>query len=306
MIEVIYVIDFTGLPQEEQNYGGARGKKLKITYNDKKYMLKFPATFKSDNKKKYMNSCISEYIGCHVYDIIGIPVQETILGNYTNEKGKEYVVVACGDLTSDNRHLITFASLKNELTSSESDGHGKELSDILNTFSNQNIIDERELKNRFWDMFIVDALIRNADRHNDNWGIIYDSKLEEVSLSPVFDCGACLSPKISPERMKKLLDDVLEDDMKLQMNSKACIRIGGEKINYFNFISSLDNQDCNEALKRIVPRIDIDKINEIIDDIPCITELQNEFYKKVIEKRKEHILDFSLEKLLKSGNENVG
>lgn len=291
------MIDFTGLPQEEQNYGGNRGKKLKITYNEKKYMLKFPAVFKIKEEKRYMNSCISEYIGCHIYDIIGIPVQETILGNYTLKNGRNSIVVACGDLTDEKKHLITFSCIKNEITKSGKNGHGKELEEILSTFSTQDILNEKELKDRFWNMFIVDALIRNADRHNDNWGIIYDESTDKISLSPVFDCGACLFPKASLKRMKKLLCDMEKDDMRLQLNSKSCIRINEEKINYFDFISSLDNKDCNEALRRIVPKIDMDKINEIIDNISCIDELQIEFYKKAIQKRKEHILDFSLKKL---------
>ena len=49
--------------------------------------------------------------------------------------------------------------------------------------------------------------------------------------------------------------------------------INNKPINYFNFITSLENEDCNAALKRIVPKINMDKICDIINDIPCITEL---------------------------------
>ena len=30
----------------------------------------------------YANSCISEYLGCHIFNMIGIKAQETILGSY--------------------------------------------------------------------------------------------------------------------------------------------------------------------------------------------------------------------------------
>ena len=48
---------------------------------------------------KKQNCCISEYIGCKVFESVGIPVQETVIGTYTS-KGKEKVVVACKDFTS--------------------------------------------------------------------------------------------------------------------------------------------------------------------------------------------------------------
>lgn len=61
-------------------------------------MLKFPAIPAINKELSYANGCISEYIGCHIFESIGIPVQETILGTYTrNEKQK--IVVACKDFT---------------------------------------------------------------------------------------------------------------------------------------------------------------------------------------------------------------
>ena len=46
----------------------------------------------------YSNSCFSEYLGCQIFEIIGIPVQKTLLGTFT-VKGVEKIVVACGDFT---------------------------------------------------------------------------------------------------------------------------------------------------------------------------------------------------------------
>lgn len=54
-------------------------------------------------------------------------------------------------------------------------GYGTELKDILETFNVQDVIDPEELENHFWNMFIVDSLIGNWDRHNGNWGFLYDS-----------------------------------------------------------------------------------------------------------------------------------
>lgn len=48
------------------------------------------------------------------------------------------------------------------------------------------------------------------------------------------------------------------------------------------------------ALKRITPKINMSEINAVIDEIPCITDLQKEFYKTMLAERKEKILDRSL------------
>ncbi len=53
------------------------------------------------------------------------------------------------------------------------------------------------------------------------------------------------------------------------------------------------------ALKRIRPKLDLAKINRIIDETPYISELQKRFYKTMLRERKEKMLDASLQKLQK-------
>ena len=53
---------------------------------------------------------------------------------------------------------------------------------------------------------------------------------------------------------------------------------------------SASNEDCNEALKRIVPRIQMDEIDAFIDGIEPLTELQKSFYKRYLAARYEKIL----------------
>lgn len=67
---------------------------------------------KKNKDMSYSNSCFSEYIGCHIYDSVGIPVQKTILGRFT-VKDKEKIVIACRDFTEPGVTLWDFASLKN-------------------------------------------------------------------------------------------------------------------------------------------------------------------------------------------------
>lgn len=289
------MIDFTDLPVLNKTYAGANGSKISVLYNDEVYMLKFPAVPRISKEISYSNGCISEYLGCHIFESVGIPVQETILGTYMIN-GKQKVVVACKDFTSDGVVLQDFASLKNTIIDSLHNGYGTELSDIVETLEKQVAMDSQTLKGWFWDMFIVDALIGNWDRHNGNWGFLYHTVTDEISLAPIFDCGSSLFPQADERIMQKTLDDPAERDVRIFEIPMSGIKVDGQKIRYFNFISSLENKDCNKALKRVLPKIDMDKINTIVDETPFISDLQKLFYKTMLRERKEKILDFSYQK----------
>lgn len=292
------MIDFTDMPTRKKAYAGANGGKIAIVYEGEQYMLKFPPHPKRNKEMSYTNSCISEYLGSHIFEIIGIPVQETILGTY-HVNGKEKVVVACKDFTSHDTVIQDFASLKNTLIDSGHSGYGTELSEILEAIEEQSSVNPSELKRRFWDMFIVDALIGNWDRHNGNWGFLYNSRTDEISIAPVYDCGSCLYPQADESVMKVTLENSAEMDFRVFEIPLSGIRQDGEKIRYFDFISSLKNKDCNVALKRIMPKIDMNRINALIDETPSISDLQKTFYKRMLAERKEKILDKSLQLLRK-------
>ena len=293
------MIDFTGLPIRNKTYAGANGSKISVIYNDVLYMLKFPAVPSINKEMSYANGCISEYLGCHIFESVGIPVQNTLLGTYT-KNGKQKIVVACRDFTAAGLVLQDFASLKNTIIDSVHNGYGTELSDIVKTLEEQTAIDPQKLTEWFWDMFIVDALIGNWDRHNGNWGFLYNTVTDAISLAPVYDCGSCLFPQADEKIMRKTLDDPADRQVRLSDRPLSGNKIHGQKIQYFKFISSLENMDCNKALKRILPRIDMDKIYIIVDETPFISDLQKEFYRTMLRERKERILDFSYHKLCHS------
>lgn len=263
-------------------------------------MLKFPPVPKRNKDMSYSNSCFSEYLGCQVYEIIGVPVQKTMLGLYKT-KGKEKIVVACGDFTRPGVVLQDFASLKNQMIDSERSGYGTELSDILYTFEEQTAVDSKVLSDRFWDMFIVDALIGNWDRHNGNWGFLYDTHTDEMTLAPVYDCGSSLYPQADDKIMEAVLSDENERNFRIYEIPTAAIMIDGKKIKYFDFISSLRNVACNQALKRIVPRIDMERIEGMVNNTPFLSDLQKQFYVTMLRERKNRILDFSLKALEAKG-----
>ena len=177
------MIDFTSCEINKfKAYGGANGNKINILYEDESYMLKFPPVPSRNKVMSYTNGCISEYLACKIFRSIGINTQETILGTYTDKRCKEKIVVACKDFTADGKKLMEFAHLKNTCVDSEQSGYGKELSSIMKAIDEQTLLPSSEIRAFFWDMFIVDALLGNFDRHNGNWGLLIDEKLKTIRI----------------------------------------------------------------------------------------------------------------------------
>ena len=290
------MIDFTNLPKRKKTYAGANGSKISVIYEGEQYMLKFPSPATKNQQLSYTNGCISEYLGCHIFESVGIEAQKTLLGTYI-VNGKEKIVVACKDFTSVGVVLQDFASLKNTIIDSEHNGYGTELDDIMTAIEEQQAVDSKALKEWFWNVFIVDALIGNWDRHNGNWGFLYDVEHDDMTIAPIFDCASCLFPQADEEIMEATLANKAEQDLRTFSLPLSAIKLDGQKINYFDFISSLQNKDCNAALERIMARLDMDKINRIVEETPYIFELQKDFNKTMLAKRKERILDFTLQKL---------
>ena len=147
-------------------------------------------------------------------------------------------------------------------------------------------------------MFIADAFLGNFDRHNGNWGFLVDEEKQQAELAPIYDCGSCLYPQLDLERMKTVLQDEAEIDQRIYTFPTSSIEEGGKKISYFDYISSLKNPDCNEALKRVCSRIDLDAIHNFLEGVPELLPIQHEFYLTMLTERKEKILDYSLKLLM--------
>jgi len=284
------MIDFTKCKQLQKAYGGANGNKLSIIYNKKIYMLKFPSKQTKNPNLSYTNSCISEYLGSHIFNMVGIKAQNTILGTfmYNNEIKN---VVACEDFTDENYSFQDFASIKNKIIDSSSNGYGTDLYDVLNVIETQNVVDNKKLLEFFWDMFVIDALVGNWDRHNGNWGFLYNVKKDISKIAPVFDMGSSLFPQMDNDLAKKILKSKAEMNKRVFDSPTSALQINNKRINYYSYIVSHKNKDCDEAIKRITKKIDLATINKLIDSIEIINNDYKTFLKKILEMRKKMIID---------------
>ncbi|MDE7286064.1 MAG: hypothetical protein K2N55_04355 [Lachnospiraceae bacterium] len=134
---------------------------------------------------------------------------------------------------------------------------------------------------------------------NGNWGILVEEERQKAEIAPVYDCGSCLYPQLAVKDMQAVMEKEDEIAKRIFVFPTSAVEKDGKKLSYFDFISSLQNTYCNAALKRIYPRIDMGKINELVDETPFIESVQKDFYKVMIRERKEKILDYSMEQLRK-------
>lgn len=288
-----YVKDRWGL------YGGLSGAKYGILMDGSRWMVKFPENTKNfPGKEKpghhipsYTSSPVSEYIGSKIYESLEIPVHEVILG-YRDGK----IVAACKDF--DPYHAMAdYGKIKNAVTENDanltgsSSRHGEVLDDVLTVIDTSDILrDTPNVRERFWDMFVTDAFIRNNDRNNGNWGVFINGD-GTAALAPVYDNGNALFNKRNPSVAEKRLcnaADIIQDA--IETGTSFFMDINGRHIHPFSFIENMKNEDCNAAVLRFAGKIDLDKVRKIVDDIPCaaygieiITDAQKAHYKRMFE-----------------------
>ena len=296
------VRDFTGSQVNRLRiYGGAKGSKIGIYYQGDHYMLKFPSKNLRNPDASYINSCICEYIACHIFESLGIYTQVTILGTY-NDK----LTVACKDFETDGFILKEFAYLKNTIIDSSESGYGTELADVLDTIREQQLVSPVALEEFFWSMFIADALLGNFDRHNGNWGFLINEKTGEVKIAPVFDCGSCLYPQLDESKMLYVLENKKELEDRVYVFPNSALKQDGVKINYFGYLMSTENERCLKALGVIGDRVDMGKIDAIVDDTPYISGEHKLFLKTMIMERKKRIIDPAVERSRTMSGESYG
>ena len=275
------MIDFTKAIEELNTYKGSEKKKTLI-YDNKKYLVKFPDPVR-DKNISYINNAFSEYIGSNIFKIVGFETQNTVLGIY-NYNGKEKIVCACEDFTNEDTILYEFEKVA--LSTKLDKKVETELTDIMEVIEESKIINNDMLKESFWNMFIIDALIGNTDRHNGNWGFLVNLDTKKIKFAPIYDCGSCLNPMLEDEELEKIRDIEIKN---LAINNYSCIKENGKKINYIAYIKSIKNEECNKAIKRLFEKIDISKINEFIGDVSCMSSARKDFYEKIINYRYEII-----------------
>lgn len=292
------MIDFTGCKVLVNSYEGADFKR-KIIYDGDVYMLKFGQKLESDEHKplqaSYTSTPVSEYLGSHIYALAGLPTQHTVMGTYDGRS-----VVACRDFIESrpdakNVTLVEFKKLENSfLGSSTAGGRTPILGNLLGIFSEHDSLEgiREAAEERYWQMFAVDSLIGNFDRHAGNWGYILDKGRNEIiDLAPIYDCGSSLYPALNEAAMADFIKDRDSLVKRVLDFPRAALRIGKNKIAYHEFLLSDVGAKARAVLGGIMRELDFAAIHRLIEDTPCISDVRREFYSQLIDVRREAILE---------------
>ena len=276
------------------NYGGSE-RKIGIKIENEYYMIKFQK--KTAFGKR--NNHISEYLGSQIFNMLGVTAQETILGTFKDEN-----VVVCKDFNIDGYQFVPFNDVGESTIEEDKEKYQYSYEDIMSLLLlNKKITNVEDVVSSFWEIYIIDALLDNFDRHGNNWGFL--KKNNKYEMAPVFDNGSCLFPNmINEDEMIYIMNSKEETDKRVYSFPTSQIKLNGKKSSYYDVINSLVYKECNEALIKIFKRINLKEIFNLIDDIKSISELHKSFYKYMLNERYEKIIKESYNKLEKvMGNE---
>jgi hypothetical protein len=229
----------------------------------------------------------------------GFDVQNTLLGNLTvtarNGMDRVHPVVACENFVPNGCSLVEFKTIESALLSRKPPKI-PEIDDIYGIFTHENAYFGKKFGmqalEQYWDLFIMDALLGNFDRHANNWGYLVNNSSGDIHFAPVYDCGSCLYPQLTDDALEQVLSSRDEIQMRIEKFPQAALTDeNGNKVSYLKYIASFTNPDCTEALLRIFPRIDLLEINRIVDTTEEISDIRKTFYKTMLAERYNQILE---------------
>ena len=307
---MIELVDFSNCELSSRNlqYGGRAGEKRGVIYNNEFWFLKFPKNtigMRKVDGLSYVTSPISEYIGSNIYKILGYDVHETLLGICFDGK-RNKVVCACKDFIIDdnNELLIQYTSLRNDtnpliMERRDSNIHSaSNINEIIFQLKHNTVLSKIEgVTNRFWDVVLIDMLINNNDRNEDNWGVIKYKVENRYQLAPIYDCGNCFYGKTSEDRIVS----ILEDDNKLYssaINGITAYEDDDEKrisaINILEYIIGNKPETIKKVYEKFIQHYNeieyfINLIPNTFEDVFIISNERKDYYLKTLKIRLDYI-----------------
>ena len=280
MTEVAQMNDYSQYPLSDRIYTGSE-EKVGITIDNQYFIVKF----QKNSETGLLNNHLSEHLGSSIFNLIGEEAQKTTLGTF---RGK--AVVLCKDFNNSREIFVPFNGVGESTLERDKEMYTYSYEDIILMLQdNSKLTNVQETIEKFWNMYIIDALIGNFDRHGSNWGFLKSGN--SYRLAPIFDNGSSLFPRRNTEELMSevITNKTLLDDMTFKYPTSQ-IRINNKKSSYFEIIHSLQFEECNKALKRMYLKIDINKICQFIDTEDELTNTQKMFYKHILKYRYEHII----------------
>lgn len=209
--EIFPIIDLTHINQDYIEYLGTKDK-FWYVYNNDRYLFKSIRVQKNGFTHLRIGEDCSEKIACEIAKLLCIPQVNYELANYGGLRG----VISKNFISNDRgEHLVS----GNELL--EISPHNKNRDPVHQRIKRvyvimENIIEKKPLSFNalsniktagefFLGYLMLDALISNQDRHNENWGMIQTvGGRRHLALS--FDHGASLGKNIDDSEKAERLN----------------------------------------------------------------------------------------------------
>ena len=240
-------------------------------------------------------SVFSEYVASRFISNLGFSAHNVRL--FKDSTG---VYLLAEDFTQYGNRLVCFKDTRQ--SSEDTDIVGKEYTydDVLYLIGKHTKIKDsfkRDSIRYFWNMFLLDGILGNRDRHHGNWG--YLSSSDGYKMAPLFDNGASLFPDISRVFHLYAKDKVsfLLDRCEKFPASLLCDKVEGvvKRTNFYYFINSKNLSkypDLKESLS-LFRGIGIDgvysAISSAVDNNLIPSELKR-FYIEIVCCRYLHII----------------
>lgn len=267
--------DFSRCEPSGRFYTGAE-RKIGIRLNGENYIIKF----RKNSTTGLTYNHVSEYLGSHIFEMAGMDTQETWLGRYKDED-----VVVMKDFTSDEDIFVPFNDVGDSSLDMDKERVQYSYIDIMDMLeANRKLTCVEETVDAFWDMFIMDALLGNFDRHGSNWGFL--KRKGRYRLAPVFDNGSCLFPKLTrDEQCMEVLESKEEMERRVYQFPTSQIQLRGRKSSYYDVINSHRFAECDRALQRMAGKVDIASVCRLIDSVECMSCVRKEFLREMLKLR---------------------
>ena len=198
-------------------------QKAWVIENGTRYLLK--GGFKSELLQPF-----NEVLASEICKRLGFDHVE-----YTIDTYKDMVVSKCPCFITKDTELVTCYQIINNMSRHDNEGYYE---DYIKKLEDNGIKNARE---KLENMYILDFLIMNEDRHLNNFGIIRDvNTLEWLDIAPIFDNGQSLN---------------------IEYYNEEELHISGEG-RFFYEVKSFD-----EIIKIVkdIKRIDITKLDGIVE-----------------------------------------